>query len=224
MPVDTFRVIVTVGVLLACIAFLVQAAVAIAFYRTVNKLHGKITELTATVASTVQTIGPVVEKIGPVLDRAAPVVERLGPMFDQATATIQQIKPVVERAVVVIDGAKRVVETVDQIVVEARPHIADFSEEAVTAARTARDEVERIGELLNDAVARAHARLEQIDNSLGHTLEQVEHVSDAMKRVVLRPVREANGVAAGISAAVSTLVRPRKDSPGAATQDEEMFI
>jgi hypothetical protein len=45
-----------------------------------------------------------------------------------------------------------------------------------------------------------------------------------MKRAVMRPVREANGLAAGISAAVSTLVRPRKSSPDAATQDEEMFI
>jgi len=46
-----------------------------------------------------------------------------------------------------------------------------------------------------------------------------------MKRAVMRPVREANGIAAGISAAVSTLVkRPRKSSVDSATQDEEMFI
>jgi hypothetical protein len=53
----------------------------------------------------------------------------------------------------------------------------------------------------------------------------VENVSDAMKRAVMRPVKEVNGLAAGISAAVSTLVRgQRKSSVDAATQDEEMFI
>ena len=51
-----------------------------------------------------------------------------------------------------------------------------------------------------------------------------EQVGDAVKRAVMRPVREANGLAAGISAAVSTLVRGQKSSVASATQDEEMFI
>ena len=46
-----------------------------------------------------------------------------------------------------------------------------------------------------------------------------------MKRAVLRPVREVNGLAAGISAAVSTLVKGTRQSfVDAAVQDEEMFI
>src|ERR1019366_9393570 len=87
-----------------------------------------------------------------------------------------------------------------------------------------REQVDRIGDLLQDASGRARHRIEQIDNSVEHTVEQVGQVGDAMKRAVMRPVREANGLAAGISAAVSTLVRPRKAAPDDATQDEEMFI
>ena len=46
-----------------------------------------------------------------------------------------------------------------------------------------------------------------------------------VKRAVMRPVLEVNGVAAGISAAVSTLFKgSRKPSVESATQDEEMFI
>ena len=57
------------------------------------------------------------------------------------------------------------------------------------------------------------------------TVEQIENVSGAVKNAVLRPVREVNGIAAGISAAVSTLVRGQhKSSVDSATQDEEMFI
>jgi hypothetical protein len=52
----------------------------------------------------------------------------------------------------------------------------------------------------------------------------VGEVGDALKRAAMRPVREANGVAAGISAAVSTFVKGRKYPPDMATQDEEMFI
>jgi len=109
------------------------------------------------------------------------------------------------------------------VIADARPHIAELSEEAVAITRSGREQVERIGDLLHDASDRARARLEQIDESLESTVGQVGQVGGAVKRAVLRPVREANGLAAGISAAVSTLVHPRK-SPDAATQDEEMFI
>jgi hypothetical protein len=41
----------------------------------------------------------------------------------------------------------------------------------------------------------------------------------------MKPVREVNGLAAGISAAVSTLMHhQRRSSVDSATQDEEMFI
>jgi hypothetical protein len=51
----------------------------------------------------------------------------------------------------------------------------------------------------------------------------VEQVGESVKRAVMRPVREVNGVAAGISAAMSALGR-KKAPVDTATQDEEMFI
>ena len=69
------------------------------------------------------------------------------------------------------------------------------------------------------------ARLKQIDHAVEATIKQIENVSGTVKSAVLRPVREVNGIAAGISAMVSTLVRGRrKNSVDSATQDEEMFI
>ncbi|SPE33100.1 conserved hypothetical protein [Candidatus Sulfopaludibacter sp. SbA3] len=81
-----------------------------------------------------------------------------------------------------------------------------------------------MSELLNDAGDRARQRLDQIDQTVEHTVDQVEQVGDAVRRAALKPVRELNGLAAGVSAAVSTLVRGRKSSVDTATQDEEMFI
>ena len=72
---------------------------------------------------------------------------------------------------------------------------------------------------------RTHARLEQIDHAVEATVKQIENVSGTVKSAVLRPVREVDGIAAGISAKVSTLGRGRrKSSVDSATQDEEMFI
>jgi hypothetical protein len=55
-------------------------------------------------------------------------------------------------------------------------------------------------------------------------VEQAGQVGENVKRAVMRPVREVNGLAAGVSAVISTLVRGRKYPVDAATQDEEMFI
>jgi ABC-type transporter Mla subunit MlaD len=130
----------------------------------------------------------------------------------------------VERAGVLIQSANRVALTANEILVDNRPRIADISSEAATIVRTGREQVERVGDLLHDAGDRARARLEQVDHTVEATVQQLEQVSNTVKKAVSRPVREVNGIAAGISAAVSTLVRGHKSRVDSATQDEEMFI
>jgi methyl-accepting chemotaxis protein len=116
-------------------------------------------------------------------------------------------------------------ENVHQLLVETRPRIVHIADEVVGIAKSGREQVERVGELIHDASDRALTRLEQIDRTVEQTVNQVEQVGDAVKRAVTTPMREVNGIAAGISAAVSTIVhRPRRPGPDQATQDEEMFI
>ena len=231
MSDEVFRLVITVAVVLASIAFVVQAIVAIGFYAAVRKLQTRVEEIGGKMEGLVKKAEPVIAKVGPVVDKALPIVARVGPMMDAVLDVIQKTKPVLERtaeavgkAVPVIDSAREVVANAGEIVAESRPNIVRFSEEAIGAARAAREQVERVGSVVQDVSQRAHARLEQIDQSLEHTVGQVGQAGDAMKRAVMRPVREANGVAAGISAAVSSLVHPRRSSPGAVTQDDEMFI
>jgi ABC-type transporter Mla subunit MlaD len=124
-----------------------------------------------------------------------------------------------------IDQAGKLLATANRILEETRPRVAEVSTEVVKIARSGRQQVERVGEILHDAGERARSRLEQIDETVESTVEQVGEVGDAMKRAVMRPVREVNGLAAGISAAVSSLVKgQRRPSVATATQDEEMFI
>ena len=197
MTEDTFRIVVALGVALACIAFVLHAVATFALYRVARKMQ---------------------QKVGPLADEAEPVIGRLGPMIDKIGLAAEKMAPVADRF-------ESVLATTNRIMEETRPRISEISGEAVEMVRSGRQQVERIGELLHDAGDRARTRLEQIDQAVDSTVEQVGQVGDAMKRAVLRPVREANGLAAGISAAVSTLVHgPRKPSVDQATQDEEMFI
>ena len=152
-----------------------------------------------------------IDRVGPLLDNAAMVIHQAGPLVDQAKGTVER--------------ATHVVATAGQTMDEVRPRIVEISGDCAAIARSAREQVDRLGGLLHDVSDRARERIDQIDRSVDNTVGQVEQVGEAVKRAALRPVREVNGLAAGISAAVSALVHgTRRSSVDHATQDEEMFI
>jgi methyl-accepting chemotaxis protein len=217
MSEETFRIVVTVAVLLACIAFIVQAGIALAMYFVARKMQRKVEPLVDRAQPLIAKAGPVIDKIGPMIDKFGPVAEKAGPAIEKAGKVIEKVGPVVDNAASVLATANRIVE-------ENRPRVAEVAGDVAGIAKSGRAQVERLGELLQDAGDRARERLEQIDQSVGSTVEQVEHVGESVKRAVMKPVREVNGLAAGISAVVSTLVKGRKSSVDHATQDEEMFI
>src|ERR1019366_9236197 len=231
MSEETFRIGVAVAVLIACLAFVVQAGVMIALFRLTRKMQAKT-------AGFMEKAEPVLAKVEPVFDKIGPVIEKIGPALDTINAAaakvgpaIDRFRPVVDRAVVVertgvlIQSVNRVTATANLMMQDVRPRIADISNQTVAIVRSGREQVERVGDLLHDAGDRTNARLEQIDHAVEATIKQIENVSGTVKSAVLRPFREVSGIAARISAMVATLVHGRhKSSVDSATQDEEMFI
>lgn len=197
MPEDVFRIVITVAVALACLAFVVQAGVALALYRVASRMQTKVLPVLDRLDAVVKETTPVVAKVGPLVDRAGPI----------------------------LDATQSILTRTQKILEENQPRITEISTEAAAMTKSVRRQVDRVGELLGDAGAKAKDRLDQIDRSLDSTVEHLENAGDVMKRAMMRPVREVNGLAHGISAAVSTLVHgPRRSSVDHATQDEEMFI
>jgi len=246
MTDDVFRIVVTVAVVVASLAFVVQAGIMLALFRVTRKAQENAEKFTAKAGPVVDRVGPVLERAGVMIEKAGPVIDRMGPALAKIGPTIDKIGPVLDKAVpafakvgpavdearlaiakaaAFVERATDIATTTNLVIEDARPHVAQMSHEAMEITRLGREQVERLGDLLHDAGDKARARLDQIDHSVEATIEQVEHVSGAMKRAVMKPVREVNGLAAGISAAVGTLVRgQRKSSVDSATQDEEMFI
>ena len=209
MTDELFRWVVAAGVGLACLAMVVQAFVLLMVYRSIRKIQEQA-------APFVESVDPVLRKVEPMMDRVGVLLEKAGPVFEKAGPALESIEAVAGKA-------GNLVTSVNRIVDDTRPRVAEISDEAVAIVKTGRDQVERVGELLQDAAGRTRQRLDQIDRSVDSTIHQVEQVGESVKRVVMRPVREVNGVAAGISAAMSALGR-KKAPVDTATQDEEMFI
>jgi ABC-type transporter Mla subunit MlaD len=176
MSEDVFRWVVSVGVVVACLAFVFHAVILAAVYRAGREA---------------QKAGKDIQgKVGPIIDRCQAIVE-----------------------------------TTSRILDENRPRVAEITTEAEIISKVVRQQAERIGELIDDANARAHTRIAQIDHAVDQTIGQVEQVSETVKSAVLRPAKEVNGILNGVKAAVNTYAEGRRrPSVDHATQDEEMFI
>jgi methyl-accepting chemotaxis protein len=218
MSDDIFRIAIVVGVGLASLAFIVQAFVAFALYGRVKKMQEKMGPVVDSAKPLIAKAEPMVDRVSALLEKAGPNVEKIGPAVEKAGAAAEQAKALLRRA-------EQILASVNRVIDDSRPRIATFSDEAIEIARSGREQVERMGNLLHDASEKARERLTQIDQTVESTIEQVGQASNAMKHAVMKPVREVNGLAAGISAVVSTLVKgTRKSSVDTAVQDEEMFI
>jgi len=232
MSEETFRIVIAAAVLIASLAFVVQAGIVMALYRATRRMQQKSDGLIAHAEPLLDKLEPVLAKISPVIDRIGPALDsvaaaalKVGPTVDRLIPVFDKAGVVVDRAGVLVQNANQITISTNQVIQEMRPRLGEISEEAIAIARTGREQVERIGDVLHDAGDRARARLEQVDQSVESTVNQIEHVSGVVKNAVMWPVKEVNGLAAGISAAVSTVVRGQKrSSVDAATQDEEMFI
>src|ERR1019366_10691752 len=169
MSEETFRIVVAAAVLIACLAFVVQAGVMIALFRLTRKMQAKTAgfmekaeSVLAKVEPVFDKITPVIEKIGPALDSINTAVAKVGPAIDRFRHVVDRAV-VVERTGVLIQSVNGVTATANLVMQDVRPPIADISDQTVAIVRFGREQVERVGDLLHDAGNRTHARLEQID-------------------------------------------------------------
>jgi hypothetical protein len=124
-----------------------------------------------------------------------------------------------------VDRFETLIASSSKILEENRPRVADITTESLAAVKSARLHVDRIGVLIDETSARAKIRIAEIDQTVGNTVQQVEHATEAVKGAVMKPVKEVNGLVAGVKAALNTYVQGgNRNSPDHVTQDEEMFI
>ncbi len=87
-----------------------------------------------------------------------------------------------------------------------------------------RFQLTRVDEMLTDAGNRAKVQLDRAELVLDDTLSRAQETVAMVHGGVVRPVREIQGVAAGVRTALAYLVRGSRPNVAEATHDEEMFI
>jgi methyl-accepting chemotaxis protein len=131
----------------------------------------------------------------------------------------------------VMTGVEPVIDTVRMLAKENAPKFSAIATRAVEIAANAKevsdvatDQAHRFAEVGRDIADRTKAQIARVDAVMDETVEQVHHAGDNVKEAVMKPVREASAVFAGVKAAVFTLASGRRPTVDHITQDEEMFI
>jgi F0F1-type ATP synthase membrane subunit b/b' len=126
----------------------------------------------------------------------------------------------VQRLLPKIEG---LIDTSRQTVEDSRKQILDITSKTSDILETARKQLERVDSVLEDATARAHIQLEHAEMVLDDAMERAHDTVALVHSSILKPLREIQGVAAGIRTVFQFLMRGRPN-PTHATSDEEMFI
>lgn len=127
--------------------------------------------------------------------------------------------------------AEPIIETVKKIAADNAPKINDIATSAQTIAANAKDisgeakdQAHRFAEVGRDIADRTRAQVARADAAVDQTVVNLQEAGTHAKEAIMKPVREANAIGAGIKAAISTYATGRRTPINNITQDEEMFI
>jgi ElaB/YqjD/DUF883 family membrane-anchored ribosome-binding protein len=116
------------------------------------------------------------------------------------------------------------VETSRVTVEESRKQIAEISSRTNDILDVTRRQLGRLDETLEDATARARIQMDRVEMVLDDTMNRAQDTVAMVHKGILKPLKEVQGVAAGLRAAFFFLMRGARPNPSQATADEEMFI
>jgi len=129
-----------------------------------------------------------------------------------------------EKAVPLVPKMDALVESSRAAIDDSRRQIHEITVKTSDILDITRKQLARVDEVLEDASGRARVQFDRaemvIDDAMTRTQETVALVHSG----IMKPLREIQGVTAGVRAALNFLMRGRNNGPVHATADEEMFI
>lgn len=88
----------------------------------------------------------------------------------------------------------------------------------------AKKQIYRVDEVLEDAAGRARVQLDRAEMVIDDTMTRAQETVAVVHSGIMKPLREIQGVTAGLRTAIAFFIRGGKRDPAHATADEEMFI
>lgn len=138
-------------------------------------------------------------------------------IYRQTRAIGEQVNMLAPKLESALESAQRAIE-------QNRREIAEVTAKANDVLDTAKTQLVRVNEFVEDATTRARVQFDRVELVLDDTISRVHQTVAAMHNGILRPLKEVAGVAAGVRAGFAHLLKSGRPSVAQATQDDEMFI
>ena len=143
----------------------------------------------------------------------------------------KSVRAMQENATRLLPKVESLVVTSQAAVEDSRLRVAELSNtahELTTKAHALMDisqkQLKTVDEFLTDAAARGRVQMDRAEIFLDDTMNKAQDTVAMVHGTVITPLRQINGVASGVRAALQFFLRGNRPSPDRATVDEEMFI
>jgi hypothetical protein len=123
-----------------------------------------------------------------------------------------------------IPKVESLVARADSTVEQSGKQITEITTRANDILDSTKRQLAIVEDVVGDAAARAKIQLERVDLVIDDTLSRAHETVAVLHDGIMRPLREVNGIAAGVRAALGSLSRGNRPTVDRATSDEEMFI
>ncbi len=138
-------------------------------------------------------------------------------IYKTAKVTEEKMKDLLPKAHTLIDSSQKIID-------QSRTQILDITSKTNELLDSSKRQMAKVESLLTDATDRAKVHLDRADLILDDTLTRAHQTVSTVHSGVMRPLREIQGVAAGVRSAILHLARGTRPSVDQVTHDEEMFI
>jgi len=148
-------------------------------------------------------------------------------MITQAIASIKTFRLIKQLKAELDPLLPKTRETLDQAILtlaDSRQRIHQISERTLEVLDQSKVQLARLEEVVIDAAGRARSQLARTELIVEDAVTRVQEAVSAIQGVILRPIREVNGLAAAVKASLSQLLRGNPRHIDRVAQDEEMFI
>jgi hypothetical protein len=132
-------------------------------------------------------------------------------------------KSLEERTSPLIPKVDALVESSRVAVEDSRIQIHEITVKTNDILDVTRKQLARVDEVLEDAAGRARVQFDRAEMVLDDTMHRAHETVALVHNGIMKPLREIQGISAGLRAALDYLMR-RRNGPVHATADEEMFI
>jgi len=151
---------------------------------------------------------------------AAALCVQAGLLFGVYKATLrfeEKTTPLLPKVDALVESSRAAID-------DSRAQIHEITVKTNEILDSAKIQLARVDSIMEDATVRARIQLDRVEMVIDDTMNRAQETVALVHGGIMKPLREIQGVAAGLRAGLNFLMRGRGNGPVNITADEEMFI